>query len=146
MKRWKRAAALALTGTMVLSLFGCGKKEEKETQVTTLAQELGYGYVSEYSDLDVELSWLRSANAAQGKLYICGDYYNDETYESGARFYEIDLASGQTRTVPMPEMVQEENTNENLQNLFVCPDGSGYWMVTETYTFQPYEGTRGGTP
>lgn len=145
MKIWKRAAAMVLAGAMSLSLFGCGDKKE-ETQVKTLAQELGYGYVSEYSDLDVNFDWLRSATTAQGKLYVCGDYYNDETYESGVKFYEIDLASNQTREIPMPEMVQEENTNENLQSISVCPDGSGYWMVTETYTYVPYEGDISAEP
>lgn len=140
MKRWKRAAALALTGAMVLSLFGCGKQEETETQVTTLAQELGYGYTSAYNDLDVEFSWLRSASTAQGKLYICGEYYNEETYESGTKLYAVDLATGGTQEIPVPEMTETDNSYENLHNISVCPDGSGYWMVTETYTYTVYEG------
>lgn len=134
MKRWKRAIALVLTGAMCLGLFGCGKKDEAG-QNKTLAQELGYGYLSEYSDLDMEFNWIRSVTTAQGKLYVCGDYYDEETYESGARLFELDLSTGAQKEIPIPELVNTDTSNEWLQALSVCADGSGYWMVTDTYTF-----------
>lgn len=134
MKRWKRALALMLAAAMSLSLFGCGKKEEKN-QNKTLAQELGYGYLSEYSDLNVELDYIRSATTAQGKLFICGETYDEETYESGTALYSMDLATGEQKEIPMPEMVNTDNTNEYLQALSVCADANSYWMVTSRYTY-----------
>lgn len=138
MKRWKRALALILAAAMSLSLFGCGKKEE-QSQNKTLAQELGYGYLSKYSDLNMDLDYIRSVTTAQGKLFVCGEYYDDETYESGTLLFAMDLATGEQKEIPMPELVNTDNTNEWLQALSVCADANSYWMVTDRYTFTPIQ-------
>ena len=105
-----------------------------------IAQELGYGYLSEYSDLDgVALNYIASAHVADGKLYLQGDYYDESTYEGGTRIYARDLTTGETREVPLPELVREENTNEYIQQFSVSPDGNSYWIVTNQYTYIPGE-------
>lgn len=140
MKIWKRIAALALTGAMCVSLFGCGKKDGQGDQKKLLSEELGYGYTAAYQDLDTELEYLQSTISAGGKIYIQGYYYDDENYEnSGNRLYELDPATGETKNIPMPKLESTDNSSENIQTMTVCPDGSGYWVVTDTYTYSGVE-------
>lgn len=139
-KRWKRAAALVLAGAMCAGLFGCGdKKESAENKL--LAQELGFGYLSTYQDLGVEMEYIQSVVSTGGKVYLQGYYYDENDYEaSGERFYEMDPATGEATQMPMPELEQSDGSSENVQAMTVCPDGSGYWMITDLYTFTPGEG------
>jgi ABC-type glycerol-3-phosphate transport system substrate-binding protein len=144
-KLTKRLISLALTGAMCLSMTACGDKSSGTTNgtgtgtssgTTLLAQELGYGYTSEYKDLDVDLNWINSnVSTAQGKLYVFGDYYDDATWVSTTRLYAMDPDTGTSTEVPLPELVNTDNTNEYVQSIAVCPDGSGYWMLTDRYTW-----------
>ncbi|MBQ9270372.1 MAG: extracellular solute-binding protein [Oscillospiraceae bacterium] len=132
---WKRAGALVLALCLAAGLAGCGDKSNQEEN-KTLAQELGYGYLSEYSGIDdLKMDYVSQVSAAQGKLYLYGEYYDETTYESGAVFYERDLASNSVREIPLPELVSTEDSHEYVQQLSVCADGSGYWIVTNQYTF-----------
>jgi ABC-type glycerol-3-phosphate transport system substrate-binding protein len=145
-KLTKRLLSLALTGAMCLSMTACGDKTSETTtgtgtgstgsSATLLAQDLGYGYTSEYKDLDVDLSWINSnVSTAQGKLYIFGDYYDDAAGTSGTRLYAIDPDTGVSTEVPLPELTNTDTTSEYVQSISVCQDGSGYWMVSERYTW-----------
>lgn len=134
----KRVLALVLALAMLLSLAACGGKEETESEFKTLAEELGYGYLSEYSDLNVDLNWINTVSSAQGMLYFCGDYYNEETYESATKLYCVNPDTGETTEVPVPAMENSEGVSEYIQSISVCPDGSGYWMLMERYTYEVY--------
>ena len=135
----KRGAALILAASMCFGLTACGNKEEKTTksETKTLAQELGFGYLSEYHDLDLNLDWINSNNVstAQGKLYFAGDYYNSDTSESGTKLYEADPTTGTTTEIPTPALSNEDGVSEYVQQVSVCPDGSGYWMLINTYRY-----------
>jgi ABC-type glycerol-3-phosphate transport system substrate-binding protein len=134
---------------MCLGLGGCGSKTETETgtgtgttsENTTLAEELGYGYLSTYSDLPVELEYVQQMFTAQGKLYLYGYYYDENNYDnSGYRLYSVDLETMESTQVPMPELVSTDNSGENIQGgLTVGTDGESYWMVTDTYTWSDYD-------
>ena len=157
-KNTLRLISLLLAAILCLSLTACGDKAASapgsgnETQtnaaanngsaggagdgVAPTAQELGYGYLSEYSDLEgIELNYIASANVAGGKLYLRGDYYDEAGSDNGTRLYERDLATGVTKRISLPELVQEENTNEYIQQMSILSDGSGYWLLTDQYTF-----------
>ena len=137
----KRIGALALTGAMCVSLFGCGDKKEQDSQHKLLANELGFGYLADYQDLDAELEYLQSTTMAGGKLYLQGYYYNEADMEqSGDRIYELDPATGETKMVTLPKLESGENSSENIQAMALSPDGSGYWLVTNLYTYTPMEG------
>lgn len=135
---WKRIAALTLTGAMCVSLFGCGDKKDKESN-KLLSDELGFGYTTSYQDMDAELEYLQSTVSAGGKLYLQGAYYSaDDPAASGDRLYELDPATGKTTLVPLPKLTEAENTSENIQNIALSPDGSGYWAIINTYSYTPY--------
>ena len=140
MKRYiRQGAALILAASMCFGLTACGNKGEKtnKTETKTLAQELGFGYLSEYHDLDLDLDWINSNNVstAQGKLYFAGDYYNSDTGENRTMLYEADPATGTTKEIPTPALSNEDGVSEYVQQVSVCPDGSGYWMLINTYRY-----------
>lgn len=145
-KYLKRGAAIFLAGAMCLSMVACGDKGESngkdsKSETKTLAQELGYGYLSDYHDLDVELDWINSGNVstAQGKLYFAGQYYDEESGQSGAKLYAADPTTGQVTEIPMKELESTDTSSENLQAVTVSPDGNSYWTIIDRYVFSSYE-------
>lgn len=143
-KYLKRGAAILLSGAMCLSMAACGDKggsKDSKNETKTLAQELGYGYLSDYHDLDVELDWINSGNVstAQGKLYFAGQFYNDEAGTSEARLYAADPTTGEVTEIPMTPLKSDDTSSENLQAVTVSPDGSSYWTIIDRYVFTSYE-------
>ncbi len=139
-KYLKRGAAIALAGAMCLSMAACGDKsgsKDSKKETKTLAQELGYGYLSEYHDLNVDLDWINSSDVstAQGKLYFAGQYYDDQLGQSGAHLYCADPATGEVTEIPMAALESTDTSSQNLQAVTVSPDGSSYWTIIDTYTF-----------
>ena len=144
----KRGLAALLTGTMCLSLAACGKKGGDDAKNTasgnttsSLAQELGFGYLSDYHDLDVELDYIDSGNVstANGKLYFAGTSYNSNTGTPSTNLYCADPATGEITQIPTPELINNDTTSQYAQCVLVCPDNSGYWMLTNVYTFSAME-------
>ena len=140
----KRGIAAFLAGTMCLSLAACGKKggdDSKNTasgnSTSSLAQELGFGYLSDYHDLDVDVDNINTGNVstANGKLYFAGDSYDSNTGTSSTNLYCADPATGEITQIPTPELINNDTTSQYAQCVLVCPDNSGYWMLTNTYTF-----------
>ena len=145
-KYLKRGAAIALTGAMCLSMAACGEKggsKSGKNDTKTLAQELGYGYLSEYHELDTDLDWINSSNVTtvQGKMYFAGQYYDDAAGQSGARLYCADPATGEVTEIPMAALESSDTSSQNLQALTVSPDGGSYWTIIDTYTFPAYDDT-----
>ena len=144
-KYLKRGAAIALAGAMCLSMAACGDKsgsKDSKKETKTLAQELGYGYLSEYHDLDVDMDWINSSDVstAQGKLYFAGQYYDDATGQSGAHLYCADPATGEVTEIPMAALESTDTSSQNLQAVTVSPDGGSYWTIIDTYTFAADDG------
>lgn len=139
-KYLKRGATIALTGAMCLSMAACGEKggsKSGKNDTKTLAQELGYGYLSEYHKLDTDLDWINSNNVTtvQGKMYFAGQYYDDAAGQSGARLYCADPATGEVTEIPMTALESTDTSSQNLQALTVSPDGGSYWTIIDTYTY-----------
>lgn len=143
MKKLMRSLSLVLIVAMCLGLTGCG---EKETEVKTLADELGFGYVSQFSELDLNLNWINSVSTSQGKLYFTADFINETTQRNETKLHEMDPATGAIVEIPVPELMNETNeygmmVNEFLQTVSICPDGSGYWAILNHYEYQMFEDT-----
>ena len=118
-------------------MAACGEKggsKSGKNDTKTLAQELGYGYLSEYHELDTDLDWINSSNVTtvQGKMYFAGQYYDDAAGQSGARLYCADPATGEVTEIPMAALESSDTSNQNLQALTVSPDGGSYWTIIDT--------------
>lgn len=129
----KRGIAAFLAGTMCLSLAACGKKggdDSKNTasgnSTSSLAQELGFGYLSDYHDLDVDVDNINTGNVstANGKLYFAGDSYDSNTGTSSTNLYCADPATGEITQIPTPELINNDTTSQYAQCVLVCPDNS----------------------
>ena len=92
MTHLKRFIALALCLALVFALSACGgdtpAAEESENPT-------GLVWTADYADLDVDLQYIQSAAYANGKLYLTGNSYNEETYESRNLFLAADPATGE---------------------------------------------------
>ena len=136
----KRATAIALSGAMCMGMLGgCGDKKEsqEQSQFKTLAQELGYGYVGSYSNLDdLGLSYVNQTSSAQGKLYLYGEQYDETAMTSTQKLLAKDLSTGDVTEIPLPELMEaKDNSGEYVIQLVVNSDGSGYWMVSNQYSY-----------
>ena len=141
-KKLKRILSLLLILVMLLSLAACGKDKEEgstaeggENNVTLLADELGYGYLSSYQELEMPIDYVSSVSSVGGKLYLAGDRYNEETYMSETLMTVIDPATGEVTSNPIGQMEE----NQYFQNISIAGDGSGYWMIVVTWNDQGFE-------
>lgn len=143
MKHTKRILTLLLAGAMVLGLTACGKDAGSSTNPDdnknneTVAQSLGYGYLTAYQDLNVELDWVNTSSMCGDTLYVSGDKYTEDT-GSGTHLYGINMRSGEVTEVPVPELTHEDGVTEWIQNIRVSPDGSYYLMTTYSYDDSMY--------
>ncbi len=152
---WKRGISLALAGTLCLSMAACGKKsgdssdggKSTTNSTSALATELGYGYLSEYHELNVDADYINSNNVstAGGKLYFASEKYSDDgNYQP--LLYCVDPATGETTQIPTPSYDNSGNTSTYVQNVMVTPDASAYWLLTNTYTMDmSYDDSIDGT-
>lgn len=140
-KNLKRIMSLIMALAVLLSLAACGKDQESVAaenggnEVTLLAEELGYGYLSEYKELDLPMDYVNSVSSVGGKLYLAGDYYNEETYMSETYMTVLDPATGEVTSNPVGELEE----NQYFQNISIAGDGSGYWMIVVTWNDTGYE-------
>ena len=134
-KNAKRILALLLTLAMVCSMAACGKEQESSTaegggsEVTLLSDELGYGFLSQYQELDLPMDYVNSVSSVNGKLYLGGEHYDDENYTYQTMMVEMDPATGEFTANPMGELAE----NQYYQNISIAGDGSGYWMIVVTW-------------
>lgn len=129
---------IALILVLCLTMTAC-EEESTESSVTTLPQELGYGYLSEYTTLDMELGFVSEIAATQGIMYAYGYYLGDKSINDDERLYAIDLAHGQSTRLSLPETAA--GSSEYIQTIAAAADGSGYWVLSEIYQSIPEDGS-----
>ena len=140
----KRLLAALLVLALMLGMTACGKQDGETTdreqeQTSTLADTLGYGYLAEYKELNLDLDWINSASTAGGKLYVMGDKYDEANLTNTTKLYCLGEDGSAAAEIPVPALKSDDTTTEYVQGLQVNADGSGYWMVTCTYGFGEYE-------
>ena len=136
----KRILALLLALTLLLSLAACGKDKESAAEdggneVTMLADELGYGYVSSYQELALPMDYVNSVSSVGGKVYLAGDHYTEETHMSETHMVTLDPATGEVASHPVGQLEE----NQYFQNISIAGDGSGYWMIVVTWNDTGFE-------
>lgn len=137
----KRILALLLALTLLLSLAACGKDKESaatengNNDTTLLADELGYGYLSEYQELALPMDYVNSVSSVGGKIYLAGDHYDEETYTNETMMVVLDPATGDFTSHPIAQM----EDNQYFQNISIAGDGSGYWMIVVTWNDEGFE-------
>ena len=137
----KRLLALLLALTMLLSLAACGKDKESaaaengNNDTTLLADELGYGYLSDYQELALPMDYVNSVSSVGGKIYLAGDHYDEETYTNETMMVVLDPATGDFTSHPIAQM----EDNQYFQNISIAGDGSGYWMIVVTWNDEGFE-------
>lgn len=148
----KRILALLLAAAMCLSLAACGDKDGSTAEntpdgngaggnsgtisETTMAEDLGYGYLSEYQNMDLSLSWANSTSVANGKIYMMGEIYDDTTGMSETVLNVVDLQTGEVSKAVAPTTGEIENGYEYIQRMAVCPDGESYWVIINRYIYE----------
>ncbi len=170
MKRYRLIPWLLLISLMLSILSGCGSKEttdgitdsaidsatdhhaentvenENATDHTEalLADALGYGYVTTFAELEVDLEYIDAVYSVNGMLYFYGERYEydneaSEVYTLESVIYACNSATGELTMAPITvtEDVEEEGViiSEAICGMAFCADESGYWVVTYRYTY-----------
>ena len=137
----KRILALLLALALLLSLAACGKDKESaaaengNNDTTLLADELGYGYLSDYQELALPMDYVNSVSSVGGKIYLAGDHYDEETYTNETMMVVLDPATGDFTSHPIAQL----EDNQYFQNISIAGDGSGYWMIVVTWNDEGFE-------
>lgn len=92
----KRILSFAVTATLVLSLTACGKGDQQETPE-------GFVYVPEFVDLSTleDAENISDPTLRGNELYYCTHYWNEETGESGQKYYCRNMDTGETVELPL---------------------------------------------
>lgn len=129
-----RIASLVLAIAMLLSIAGCSKTEETP-EVKTLAEELGFGYVSTYSSFPVELTYVNRLLYSNGRLIVYGENYNETTYESSWVLFSMLPDCTDVKMLEMPDI-----GGGYVNNMSVDADGN-IWMQTYEYIYESGDGS-----
>lgn len=143
---YKRITALASAAVLALSLAACGGQEtgtgDQNTTGTEQTAASGYVYVPEFVNLSAnEESTNMSSPQLRGEnLYYYSYYWNEETEESGYRFYRKNVETGETTELPLNFDLEEYNDYypmgsmifDEEENMFCLINASSY--DEENYT------------
>lgn len=104
MKKIKKIILAAIVaGAAVMLLFGCGKKEEQQSEAK------GYVWVSEYADFNVEqCDWIDEIVSAGDECFFSTSLYDEEKEQSVTYLYKYNLLEN---TAEKLNMETEENTS-----------------------------------
>lgn len=103
---YKKILAFAMATTMALSMAACGNKEQQ-----TQNPQDAWVYVPEFVDLsqgEDELD-ISSPQLQGNDLYFQSYYWNEETEESGYKFYRRSLTTGETEELPLDMSIEGAN-------------------------------------
>ena len=97
-KIYKKIIAFAMIAVMGVSMAACGDKEDGQQTQTD-----AYVYVPEFIDLSQsgEDQDISDPQLMGDDLYYRTYYWNEETEESGYRFYRRNIQSGETTELPL---------------------------------------------
>lgn len=125
----KRILSLAVTAALVFSLAACGKGDQQETPE-------GFVYVPEFVDLtSLEGAENISDPTLRGnELYYCSHYWNEETQESGQKYYRRNMDTGETVELSMDLNVEGADYSYPMNELLFDQDGNMFCLVSASRT------------
>lgn len=91
---YKRFLAFIMAAALTLSMAGCGGQEEEQ-------QQDQYVYVPQFIDLSSGEEDISSVQLRGEDMYYRSYYWNEETEESGYKFYCRNLTTGETVELPL---------------------------------------------
>lgn len=121
---YKKILAFAMAAVLTLPLAACGNQEQEQGKEQ---QAQGYVYVPEFYDLssggeeDMDID---SAQLQGEDLYFRSYYWNEETEESGYRYYRRNLSTGETVELPFDLNVEGADWCYPMGNLIFDEEGN----------------------
>mgnify|MGYP006932840644 CR=1 FL=1 len=124
--------ALAMLAGCASSFVGCGKKQVAEKQV------VDHVYRATYLERPKDLNYVQRMFVQDDYVYMYGEHYDRETYESEMRLFRMGLDGSNVTRLDMPGVQIGEDSY--LQEMLMVPDGS-VWQVVHTshYNEETYE-------
>lgn len=121
----KRILALALAAVLTLSLAACGKKDGDSVPE-------GFVYVPEFVDLTTQNGEGDISNPVlRGEeLYWSSYYWDEETMESGQRFYRWNLQTGEKEELPLNLSIEGANYSYPMTGLIFDQDNNMICLVS----------------
>lgn len=136
---YKKILAFAMAAVMCLSMAACGDTNESDQ-----TQQDAYVYVPEFIDLSQsgEQQDISDPQLCGDDLYYRNYYWNEETDESGYRFYRRNLQSGETTELPLRFEIEGVD-NCWPGNLIFDQEGNMSCLVTTYISDEAGEGRQG---
>lgn len=115
----KKMLALATAAALMLSLAACGKGEQQETPE-------GFVYVPEFVDLTAmeDVDDISNPVLRAGELYFASHYWNEETGESGQRYYRRNLETGEMVELPLNMNIEGADYSYPMTGLMFDADNN----------------------
>lgn len=107
----KKTIVLLLGFILAVLTAGCGNSK-------TEGNKKEFYYVPEYRELAFDVNYVSSLAASEDTLYLIGNLWDEDTYETSTKFMAYQLSDGSYKEVIMP--LKE---NENIQWLFHTNEG-----------------------
>ncbi len=125
----KKILSLAMAATLVLSLAACGKEEQQETQE-------GFVYVPEFVDLTTMegAENISDLTLRGNELYYSSYYWNEETEESGYRYYRRNMDTGETVELPLDMTIEGADYSYPMNGLMFDADNNIISLVNASQT------------
>lgn len=131
MKKLKKlTVSAAALGMVVLSLFGCGKREEQQNNTKD------YVWVSEYADFNVEkCDWIDNVVSLGDECFFSTSFYDEEKEASVTNLYKYDLLENKAEKL---NFGMEENSS--IYGMAVNADGNLAMLINQYEYIKDDEG------
>lgn len=146
MKKSIKMISLLLMLTMLLSLAACSKEESTESgapssksqtsQVKSLAEELGYGYVATYSPIPDGYDNINTITYSNGRYYMMASSWDDETFISTTDLISMNPDGSDLQSIPLPQ--SQDGVDIGYNNFQIDNEGN-LWLLVYEYYYPVYE-------
>lgn len=125
----KKILALTTAAALMLSLAACGKGEQQETPE-------GFVYVPEFVDLTAmeDVDDISNPVLRAGELYFASHYWNEETGESGQRYYRRNLETGEMVELPLNMNIEGADYSYPMTGLMFDADNNILCLINASKT------------